>query len=315
MEEDFKEFVYRYPYGSRPLINFLGDRYVREVERLPEILETRILVNGERVPGEYMLQRGDLVSYRHLRSDEHAIPLPELKVIYEDDDLLAISKPPYLPVSPAGPYYFSALAVYAKEYFKIDKLNPLHRLDLETSGVLVFGKRKSANRAFQPLFAEKKVHKRYQALVFGCPEVGVIEGDMIPLKNSKIHTKQILIEAEEPKSRTLVLDVTPLGDYSLLTLEPITGKTNQLRVHLASVGCPIVGDKKYYPDEEVYIDWYDHKDMSRIIDRVRLVRQALHCRSLGFTHPYSKQEIIIEDPLDVLNLWLKEIHPGENIPN
>ncbi len=307
MQADFKEFVYRYPYGARPLVNFLHDRYIRQLERVPLILQERIQINGEPPSADYMLQRGDLITYRHFRSDEN-MDLPPLRVIFEDEDILAISKPTMLPVSPSGNFYFSALAVYAKEYFGIPKLNPIHRLDLETSGVLVFGKSKNANRAIQPLFEARQVHKLYQAFVFGQPELGPIEGKLVPDKGSRIHTKQKLIFSKNPNSKTLITEVEPQGDYSLVTLEPISGKTNQIRAHLAHLGCPIVGDKKYYPDEEVYLDWYEHKEISRIIDRVKLTRQALHCRSLSFTKPINNEQITITDPMDVAAQWLQEIN-------
>jgi 23S rRNA pseudouridine1911/1915/1917 synthase len=82
-------------------------------------------------------------------------------------------------------------------------------------------------------------------------------------------------------------DLGPRGPFSELELEPVTGKTNQLRVHLAHVGHPIVGDKKYHPDEEVFLDWYAHRDYARLAERLLLPRQALHCEALAFTHPFS----------------------------
>ena len=296
-----KEFLYLYHYNPRPLINFLRDRYQQDEEKLQRILADRVRVNGVWVPGETLLQKGDAISYTHRRSDEKVVP-PPLQVIYEDDDLLAISKPANLPVTPSGNYYFNSLAIHCKEVFHNPSLNPLHRLDLETSGVLAFGKHKAANRLFQPMFAEKRMKKRYQALVFGAPPLGLIEGDLVEDPASQIHSKRFLRQVPHPTSQSIIHEVLPQGPYSLVTLEPVTGKTNQLRVHLAALGCPIVGDKKYYPDESVYLDWYEHHDLSRILDRVKLPRQALHCSSLRFEHPLTGQWIEIHDNLD-LSQW------------
>ena len=307
MQPESQTFVYRYNYEPRSLQSFISDRYIKDPVKLADTLENRISIGGVKVDANYQLQTGDEIHYIHLRSDEIEV-VPKLKVIYEDDELLAISKPNFLPVTPSGRFYFNALAVAAKEIFGNEVLNPLHRLDIETSGVLLFGKSKKANRAFQPLFAEKTMEKRYLALVFGHPEPQTIVGNLGQNRDSKIHTRKYLFEAAKPKTHSELLSVEKIGDYSLVILEPVTGKTNQLRAHMSAIGHSIVGDKKYYPDEEVYLDWYDHRDLSRILPQVKLERQALHCHSMSFTHPFSGEAMTITDDLDVRALWTKELN-------
>ncbi|MCP4749676.1 MAG: RNA pseudouridine synthase, partial [Proteobacteria bacterium] len=147
----------------------------------------------------------------------------------------------------------------------------------------------------QLLFQEKKIEKRYQAVVFGTPNVNSIAGNLIPAKKSRIYTKLELELSDEPNSLTLIEKQKAWGDYFRLWLKPITGKTNQIRVHLAAIGCPIVGDKKYYPDEEIFLDWFAHRDVFRILPVLKLQRQALHCESLSFASPFAGEQIDIVD--------------------
>ncbi|OGG94058.1 MAG: hypothetical protein A2527_09410 [Candidatus Lambdaproteobacteria bacterium RIFOXYD2_FULL_50_16] len=262
-------------------------------ERLERVLAGRILINGK-APTEW-LQTGDLLEYLHLREDEADLADTPLVILYEDDDLLAISKPPHLPVSPGGRFYFCCLAILAKERFGLPELSPMHRLDLETSGVLLFGKNKLARTQIQPLFELHQIEKLYEAITFGDPGLEPIEGDMVPLVGSKIHSKQTLIPADEPRSKTKILSVEPFGPYFLIKLAPLTGKTNQLRVHLAHRGAPIVGDKKYYPDEQVYLDWFDHRQLEPLLERLKLHRQALHCQALAFENPLTRKPLQLQD--------------------
>ena len=91
-------------------------------------------------------------------------------------------------------------------------------------------------------------------------------------------------------------DLGGRGVISELLLEPVTGKTNQLRVHLAHVGHPVVGDKKYHPDEEVFLDWFAHRNIGRLRQRLLLPRHALHCESLDFPHPFTDEAVEVRAP-------------------
>ncbi|MGK0290476.1 MAG: RluA family pseudouridine synthase [bacterium] len=307
MFEDTVTFRYRYDYDPMNLKQFIQDRYIHSSNpaRLEEIFPSRIQVNGSPVFDDTIINTGDTIEYKHHREDEKNFVFTP-QVIYEDENILAISKPDHVPVSPSGPYYYNSLAIRIKEFCNTNDISPLHRLDLETTGVLLFGKSRRVRGKLQPLFEKKKVKKEYQAVTFNTTTPQIIEGDIVPAENSRIYTKLVLVPSENPNSKTHVDRIEPWGEYSRMWIRPVTGKTNQIRVHLADIGCPIVGDKKFYPDEEVYLDWIDYRDMNRIIDRLKLSRHALHCEKMILPHPFTKELIEFKD---TNQLWEEKISP------
>jgi 23S rRNA pseudouridine1911/1915/1917 synthase len=298
--------VFRFEYEGEPvpLREHLIARY--RWGRTPQWRETfypaRVRLNGAPVDADTVLRPGDTVAYLHLRAEEPPVQRP-LQVLYEDPWLLALYKPDDAPVSPSGMYYFTSLALRAREELGQPELTPLHRLDLETSGPLLFAKRARDVARGHRLFTAKTLRKTYRALVLGCwPEhITRIAGAIVPARGSAIQTKLWLEPGDETRSLTRVLRVARhrlAGGFeaSELELEPVTGKTNQLRVHLAWAGCPIVGDKKYHPDERVFLDWVEHRDFERVRDRLLLPRQALQCQVLECPHPFTGQPLRIAAP-------------------
>lgn len=294
--QEEKVFRYRYEFRERRLRDFIRERYFRNHDsgQLSDILSSRVRLNGQAIRPDTTVRRGDWIEYRHRRSDEDELEL-DLPVIYEDEWLLAIAKPDFLPVIPNSRYYFNSLAIHIKEKYGNEAISPVHRLDIETSGVLLFGKSRDACSGIQRLFRERQVEKRYEAVSFEKPALGTISGTLIPATDSKIYTKLLLDQRSRGDSQTVIERCKPWGRYFWLQLKPLSGKTNQIRAHLAAIGCPIVGDKKYYPDEAVFLDWFLHRDISRIIDRLKLPRQALHCQSLSFVSPFDDRERHIAD--------------------
>lgn len=309
-----EEVTFRYKYEFEPmnLRDFIGARYAGERGEpwVEKIFPTRVTLNGETVNDETIIHTGDFLEYLHFREDESELTFkPE--VIYEDEHIVAIVKPDHVPVSPSGRYYFTSIAILMKEWSDNIEMTPLHRLDLETSGVLLFGKTRRARKRIQPQFDRKKIDKYYQAVVFGEVNVNKIEGEILPETDSQIYTKCKLVQSDNPTSLTHIEKTEQFGKYQRVWLKPVTGKTNQLRIHLASEGAPIVGDKKYYPDEEVYLDWIEHRDISRILSQLILPRQALHCWKMEFTNPLTNEKVTLEDTSDY---WEKKIQPLLSTP-
>lgn len=297
---DRKIFRFTYRGAPQPLRSYLLQRYAfgRDAQWRESFYPGRVRLNGGPVDAGTAVASGDRLQYLHLRSEEPSPPAlgPPL---YEDRWMLVLNKPDTIPVNPSGVYYFTCLALLAREVLGYPSMSPLHRLDLETAGPVIFAKRAGEARHFHRLFEEHRIEKRYRALVHGAfpATTRELRGCIGPHPDSAIHTKLALV-ADGPGRQVLtrVMAVGRRGKFSEVELEPVTGRTNQLRVQLAAAGHPIVGDKKYHPDEGVFLDWLEHRDFERLRARLLLPRQALLCERLSFAHPFTGRPLTLHAP-------------------
>ncbi len=230
-----------------------------------QIKAEKILVNEERVKSSYALKNNDVITFDFEFSEEKII-LPkvkkELPIIFTDENLIVIDKPAGMQVHPDDTRKEDTLVNYLIAQFpEIEnicddtpegKLRPgiVHRLDKDTSGVIVVARNMDTWRELKRQFQDKEVEKKYQAIVYGVPKPieGVIEK---ALARSGDYRRQVVAGH---KTRTKIRDAVTgyrtletLGDeFALMELSPKTGRMHQIRVHLTSIGHPIVGDKKYY---------------------------------------------------------------------
>lgn len=206
--------------------------------------------------GEVVNQRGEVLLpdapfrvgdciyyYREVDSEPH-IPF-EATVLFEDDDLLVADKPHFLPVIPTGKFVRETLLVRLKAATGLDDLVPIHRLDRETAGVIVFSKNPDTRGAYQSLFQQKLMHKTYEAIA------GINPALVLPMVycSRLVRAEQFFLTAEEagePNSQTDIALIETLGAYGRYRLNPVSGKKHQLRVHLNRLGIPIAGDA-FYP--------------------------------------------------------------------
>lgn len=277
-------YIKRFPYKSR-------DGW------LASMAEGRIMINGRRITPEYKIKANDILD--SFVKDIVEPPInPEWQSIYEDDDLEIINKPGHLAVHPTGRYYKHSYVQIMAEKDPSRKIYLLHRLDVETSGLLIVGKTNRLAAAFLKMFNAKEVHKKYMALVKGkFPSEGVLVDEPIGLtKDSAIGVKMAVNgkEAKEAASRFELIEHR--GDYSLIRCIPITGRTNQLRVHLEHIGFPILGDKMYCKDDSVFIDYHENGETLELKKKLILYRQALHAYQVSFVHPFKNELMTFEAP-------------------
>lgn len=244
--------------------------------RLQKLIQDgQVAVNGRPARASLKLKEGDAVSIV-VPPSEPAEPAAEeipLRIVYEDEDLIVVDKPPGLPVHPA-PGHLShtlvnaILARYPDLQDSAESLRPgiVHRLDMDTSGLMVVARNDRAKEALAAQIKARSMDKRYLALVSGSmtPPQGVIEA---PIGRDPRDRKKMAVVATGRDSRTHYRVLEYLGDCTLVELKLETGRTHQIRVHLSAIGHPVVGDPIYGK-------------------RSPLVgRQFLHSYRLGLRHP------------------------------
>jgi 23S rRNA pseudouridine1911/1915/1917 synthase len=250
-----------------------------------------VLVNGRRVKAGTMLRRGDRVVAEGMASPPiHAAPEPiALDVLYEDEALLAINKPPGLVVHPAPGHWQGTLVsallhrwTNPSEDLDPARLGIVHRLDKDTSGVLLIARTAAALVDLGRQFRAREVRKQYLALVWGAPRLprGVVDA---PIGRHPVQRKRMAVQARGRVARTRYEVCERFAEVSLLRAYPETGRTHQIRVHFASLGCPIVADALYA--------------RPRVTSAVAIARQALHAESIEFRHPRSGAPLCLEAPL------------------
>jgi 23S rRNA pseudouridine1911/1915/1917 synthase len=221
-----------------------------------------------------------------------------LTVLYEDDEVAAVDKPPGLVAHPTGSKStlptLSELLV--KRWPQVGSVGPterhglVHRLDKDTSGVVLVAKTPKAFESLTKQFADRRIEKKYVALVQGVPSVprGRIDA---PVGRHYAKGEQMTVHPDGRTAETKYEVVESVGEYALLDVWPSTGRTHQIRVHLAALGHPVAGDTTY-----------GAKQRPRGLDR-----QFLHAAEIKFLHPVTGKRITVKDPLPAdLEKFLKE---------
>ncbi|WP_052476183.1 RluA family pseudouridine synthase [Cohnella kolymensis] len=279
-------------------------RYLRDVLRKRVGISRRLMirlktsdegltVNGERARAMDTIREGDVIAMRmETEVSEDIMPQPmHLDIVFEDDHLLVVNKPAGLIVHPTTGHYLNTLANGVMHYWQERgervRFRPVNRLDEHTSGLVIVAKNPFANQQLAAQMKEGTVQKEYRAFVYGrAPE---LEGEInAPIgRETEDPHRRVIREDGAPSQTFYEVTASYIGKASALDVRLGTGRTHQIRVHLTSIGCPLIGDT-YYTDPE----WSNSEIAGRL--STIITRQALHAVRLSFAHPVTGELMKLE---------------------
>jgi len=252
------------------------------------IKDNHVLVNDKVVKTNYILKKGDAISVTipdPIDNDIIAQDIP-LDIYYEDSDVIVVNKPTGMVVHPAVGNYqntlVNALMFHCHDLSGINgviRAGIVHRIDKDTSGLLVACKNDFAHRNLSEQFFNKTISRKYYAIVYGVinHNVGRIEA---PIGRDKFNRQQMTVIEHGKPAVTNFKVLERFKKYTLIELALETGRTHQIRVHMKYIGYPLVGDPVYGP--------------KNVIGETG---QFLHAKTLGFTHPRTKEYLEFDSPL------------------
>lgn len=256
-------------------------RNIIALKKYPE----KILVNGKWEFVNYILQYGDELVLRlseeksSLRIEPQNIPLD---IIYEDEDILVVNKPPFMPIHPTVNHEINTLANAVMYYYQKQGqehvFRCMNRLDANTSGLTIMAKHKYSGAKLGEAMRSRKIHREYCAIVWGedLPDEGCIN---MPIGKKEGSVIERMVRDDGLDAITHYQVLQRRNGLSFLRLKLETGRTHQIRVHMKAIGHPLIGDELYAPEYML------------------MSRQALHSAKLVFQHPMTGQEITLECPI------------------
>jgi 23S rRNA pseudouridine1911/1915/1917 synthase len=285
-----------------------------------------------------------LKASERLRSEDHVVlwrpriddvdPALELPLVHEDAHLWALDKPPNLTVHPTARHYNATVTKMLAAAYPGQHLGLIHRIDRETSGVLLVARSADAERAFKRAFEglprlsaarpraderrrksdpvdalrARRIEKTYLAICWGAPPDGLVDRPLEADTDNPLRVKMRLARPGTGLSaQTELCTLDRCDGYSLLRCNLLTGRQHQIRVHLASLGCPVVGDNLYGPDDRLLARAADGELTDEDLVRLELPRHALHAARYRMDHAVTGEPLDVVAPLaaDLAQFWKK----------
>lgn len=284
--------------AGKTIKDFLKEKgYSRQnVVELKKMSES-ILIDGKWEYVTYRVQEGNLlqIHIKKMESSEKIVPVDlPFPILYEDEDILVINKPADMPTHPSLNHYENTLANAAAFYFANKDetfcFRCINRLDRDTTGLTILAKHMVSCSMLQEDMLKREIKREYLAIVDGVvkEDEGIIEA---PIGRKEGSTIERMVDYEKgERAVTHYKVIERKQKLSLVSLRLETGRTHQIRVHMASIGHPLIGDFLYNPSDK------------------QMKRQALHAWHLSFRHPITKEEMCFEAPIpdDMMLFWEKE---------
>jgi len=242
------------------------------------------------------VRAGETIRLRRPAPVEPPVPR-DFGILYQDESVLVIDKPAGLPMHTTAKFWRNTLTAVLRERYPDEQMEVAHRIDRETSGVLLIARGRGVASFLTRAFARRAVDKTYLALVKGHPpDQGRIERPL-KLLDTRSHVMMGVAAGGLPAVTTYQV-LRRFADHALCAAHPETGRQHQIRVHFQSIGHPIVGDKLYGAGEELFMRSCDQgvtPELLALFDG--LPRHALHAHRLTFPHPVSRAPVTVESPL------------------
>ncbi|MBN1495637.1 MAG: RluA family pseudouridine synthase [Spirochaetes bacterium] len=290
------------------LVDFLCARFKYHTRDrwIDVIREGAITVNGAASSPDYVLKKNDTVSYTVILREPPVDP--DIQIMHEEETFLVAYKTGNLPSHADGNFIKNTFIYILKERMKEAGYNGpvklVHRLDRETSGLMVVGKTAAAHRALVRQFEQGSVRKEYLAVARGviAEDAFEVSGAIAPDPESAISIRKRVVPAGAPGSRPALTRFRVAERFSGATLVrclPATGRTNQIRVHLAHVGHPLAGDKLYGRSDEQFLEFVRNARAGNYepLPWMDANRHLLHASKLSFDHPVTGLRAIFECPV------------------
>ncbi len=264
---------------------------------------------------------------------DDADPEVELPVLYSDAHLLVVDKPANLTVHPTARHHHATVTKVLAQLYPQEQLQLIHRLDKETSGVLLVSRGREADRAFKMAFEgivrpapvpagaphparrpprgqppaprQRLVEKQYLAICWGSPPDGMVNLPLEPDPDNSLRVKMRVAASGGLSASTRIETLAKCAGYSLVRCSLFTGRQHQIRVHLAAHGCPVVGDKLYGPDDRLLARAADGVLSAEDLTRLELPRHALHAFRYRLEHAMTGEPLDLVAPLapDLSAFW------------
>ena len=283
------------------------------------IASKKVLVNNKEIKKSFLLSEGDVISINAELERKHSRIKPEnipVHIIYEEEEFAVIGKPAGLIVHPAPGVFSGTLVNGLLYHFQnlssmsgADRPGIIHRLDKDTSGLLVVAKTDRMHAALSQIFQDRKIDKYYKAIILGTPDfegcenVGTIS---TYINRSRKDPTKMTVDTDGKHAVTHWKILESIDYFSLVELKIETGRTHQIRVHMRHINHPVLCDNTYSSNNEILsrVPEYYRKKIKNLLKK-HLKRQALHAYKICFDHPFTgeRMEFIYDMPEDMNQAW------------